>query len=82
MCVQCSPDFRGEMLTAHDRRTTLHTPRDERAVGVTCQAVWCVSAPTGGETAASRRGARPAAPASRPPAFRISEKNKRATPAS
>lgn len=22
MCVQCSPDFRGEMLTAHDRRTT------------------------------------------------------------
>lgn len=72
MCVQCSPDFRGEMLTAHDRRTTHPETRELWVSRV--KAVWCVSAPTGGETAASRRGARPAAPASRPPAFRISEK--------
>ena len=57
MCVQCSPDFRGEMLTAHDRRTT-HPETRELYVGVShvSSCVVCVSADRGRDRRVASRG--------------------------
>lgn len=55
MCVQCSPDFRGEMLTAHDRREP-HTQRRESCGCHVSSCVVCVSADRGRDRRVASRG--------------------------